>query len=64
MTKREQARIDKILVDLGHLSVLDALRHALRMRTALRVIQTWTRFVPLDERQVERACKQALRPHP
>jgi len=64
MTKRDQARIDRLLADLGHLSVIDALRHALRMRTTLRVIQTWTHFPPLDERQVERACKQALRPNP
>jgi hypothetical protein len=64
MTARDQARIDRLLADLGHLSVLDALKHALRMRTALRVLSTWTHFVPLDERQVERACKSALRPNP
>jgi antirestriction protein ArdC len=64
VNQREQARIDKLLADLGHLSVIDALKHALRMRTALRVIQTWTHFAPLDERQVERACQKAQRPMP
>ena len=41
MTKREQDRISRLLADLGHTSVVDALRHAKRMRSALRAVQTW-----------------------
>ncbi len=35
------ARTQRMLAELGHDDVLDALRHAEEMRRALRVINTW-----------------------
>lgn len=41
MTRREEARIARLLADLGHDDVISALQHAVRMRRTLRLFQTW-----------------------
>jgi hypothetical protein len=38
------------------------LEHMKRMETALKVLQTWAAFPPLDARQVRDLCANALRP--
>jgi hypothetical protein len=41
MTKREEARIARLLADLGHDNLIDALQHAVQMRLTLRVFNVW-----------------------
>lgn len=61
MTAREQARIDRLLADLGHTSVIDALRHAKRMQMALKVIHTWMSMPDMHTpKQIEAVCATAL----
>lgn len=55
------ARTQRMLSELGHADIIDALRHAEEMRTALRVIHTWA-GVPgaLDARHVRYLTAKAL----
>ena len=55
------ARSQRMIAELGHTDILDALAHAEEMRTALRVIHTWA-GVPgsLDERHVRELTAKAL----
>ena len=41
MTKREQDRIAKLVAELGCIHPVEALKYAIEMRQALRVIHTW-----------------------
>ena len=51
-TVRRIVRASRLRAELGHEDTLDALKHAARMRTALRVIHTWAALPPLDVREV------------
>lgn len=55
------ARTQRMLAELGHADIFDALRHADEMRSALRVIHTWA-GVPgaLDARNVRELSEKAL----
>ncbi len=55
------ARSQRMIAELGHTDILDALAHAEEMRTALRVIHTWA-GVPgaLDARHVRELTAKAL----
>ncbi len=55
------ARTQRMLAELGHSDIFDALRHAEEMRSALRVIHTWA-GVPgaLDARHVRDLTAKAL----
>lgn len=55
------ARTQRMLNELGHTDIIDALRHAEEMRSALRVIHTWA-GVPgaLDARHVLDLTAKAL----
>lgn len=55
------ARSQRMIAELGHTDILDALTHAEEMRTALRVIHTWA-GVPgaLDARHVRELTAKAL----
>ena len=55
------ARSQRMIAELGHADILDALAHAEEMRTALRVIHTWA-GVPgaLDARRVRELTAKAL----
>lgn len=55
------ARSQRMIAELGHADILDALAHAEEMRTALRVIHTWA-GVPgaLDARHVRELTAKAL----
>lgn len=44
MTKREQDRIAKLVAELGCIHPVEALKYAIEMRQALRVIHTWLSF--------------------
>lgn len=56
------ARTQRILAELGHADVFDALRHAEEMRRALRVIHTWAGEPgALDARHVRELTAKALR---
>lgn len=59
---RNEAKTAKLLAELEHANVLDALSHAKEMRSALRVICTWA-GVPgaLDAQDVRRLCEKALK---
>lgn len=56
------ARTQRMLAELGHTDIIDALRHAEEMRGALRVIYTWAGFdgEDLDHRQVRKLAAKAL----
>ena len=56
------ARTQRMLADLGHSDIFDALRHAEEMRSALRVIYTWAGVdgEDLDHRQVRKLAGKAL----
>ncbi len=56
------ARAERMTRDLGHTDILDALRHAEEMRSALRVIHTWAKVEgeDLDHRQVMKLAAKAL----
>jgi len=41
MTPREEKRELALAEELGHDNIVKALKHALEMRSALRVIRTW-----------------------
>lgn len=55
------ARTQRMLAELGHADIFDALRHADEMRSALRVIHTWA-GVPgaLDTQHVRELAAKAL----
>ena len=55
------ARSQRMIAELGHTDILDALAHAEEMRTALRVIHTWA-GVPgaHDARHVRELTAKAL----
>jgi hypothetical protein len=61
MSPRRIIRAQRLTAELGHADTLDALLHAERMRSALRVIHTWA-GVPgaLDARQVRDLTRRAL----
>lgn len=56
------ARTQRMLAELGHSDIIDALRHAEEMRSALRVIYTWAGVdgEDLDHRQVRKLAAKAL----
>lgn len=55
------AQTQRMLDDLGHEHIHDALRHAIKMRTALKVIHTWAGVEgALDARQVRELTEKAL----
>lgn len=56
------ARTQRMLAELGHSDIFDALRHAEEMRSALRVIYTWAGVdgEELDHRQVRKLAGKAL----
>ncbi len=56
------ARTQRMLSELGHTDIIDALRHAEEMRSALRVIYTWAGVdgEDLDHRQVRKLAGKAL----
>ena len=56
------ARTQRMLAELGHTDIIDALRHAEEMRSALRVIYTWAGVDGeyLDHRQVRKLAGKAL----
>jgi len=61
MTKREQERIDRLLADLGHDSVIPALEHAKRMASTLRAFHTWGACrLEMNPEQVVRMTGAAL----
>ena len=51
-----------MLAELGHTDIIDALRHAEEMRSALRVIYTWAGVdgEDIDHRQVRDLAWKAL----
>ena len=53
-------RTNRLLHELGHADIIEALDHMQRMRQALRMISTWAKFPPLDIRNVSAACEKAL----
>ncbi len=57
-----QSRLVKALAELGHTNTIDALRHAIEMRSALKVIHTWA-GVPgaLEPKHVRDLTARALR---
>lgn len=55
------ARINRLLKELEHDDVAEALKHAIEMRTALRVVHTWAAFPPLDCGDVRATISKALR---
>jgi hypothetical protein len=57
---RRIIRTNRLLHELGHADVIEALEHMQRMRQALRIISTWAKFPPLDTRQIGLACRDAL----
>lgn len=63
MTARRVARATRLTAELGHADILDALLHAEEMRSALRVIYTWTEVEGknLDHQQVRNLAAKALR---
>lgn len=56
------ARTQRMLAELGHTDIIDALRHAEEMRSALRVIYTWAGVdgEDLDHWQVRKLAAKAL----
>jgi len=54
---RRILRANRLTAELGHADILDALQHAVEMRSALRVIYTWA-GVPgaLDAERVRELC--------
>jgi predicted kinase len=62
MTARRVVRAARLTAELGHADILDALLHAEEMRSALRVIYTWTGVDGeyLDHRQVRKLAAKAL----
>lgn len=63
MTKREQARIARLLADLGHDGVIPALEHAKRMASTLRAFHTWGAcHLEMVPEQVVRMTATALEP--
>ncbi len=60
---RQSILVGKALAELlGHTSTIDALRHAIEMRSALKVIHTWA-GVPgaLEPKHVRNLTARALR---
>jgi len=55
------ARVNRLLEELEHDDVAEALKHAIEMRRALRVIHTWVAFPPLDAGDVREIIFKALR---
>ena len=63
MTKREEARIARLLAAIGHDNVIKALEHALRMRSTLRSVYTWGECrLDMWPKQVMHITDAALRP--
>ena len=62
MTARRVVRAARLTAELGHADILDALLHAEEMRSALRVIYTWSGVDGeyLDHRQVRKLAAKAL----
>jgi len=56
------ARTQRMLAELGHTDIIEALRHAEEMQSALRVIHTWAGVdrEDLDYRQVRKLAAKAL----
>jgi hypothetical protein len=55
------ARTNRLIAELGHTDIIDALRHMEEMRSALRVIHTWA-GIPgsLDDQHVRKLTAKAL----
>lgn len=54
-------RVNRLIAQLNHLSVIDALEHAVEMRQALRIIDTWSSVIgALDPRCVREVTAKAL----
>ena len=54
------ARTKRMLQDLGHSDIFDALKQAKDMQTALKVIYTWAGCGALDDVMVRETCRKAL----
>ena len=61
---RRILRANRLTAELGHADILDALQHAVEMRSALRVIYTWA-GVPgaLNAEQVRELCWRHVAPN-
>lgn len=61
MNAKKIAKTNRLLADLGHANVIDALEHAKLMRGALRVISIWA-LEPwsLNAMHVRELCDEAL----
>lgn len=54
-------RENKLLKEVGHTDICDALMHMRRMQTALKVIHTWASVDGcLDYRKVRDLCRREL----
>jgi hypothetical protein len=62
MTTNRQ--LNKLLDNLGHDSVVDALRHAEKMRSVLRAINIWAQHDLLDNEHVAGVTEAALETKP
>lgn len=61
MSLRRIVRATRLTAELGHADILDALKHAEEMRSALRVIHTWAGMPgALDARHVRDLTAKAL----
>ena len=57
-----EVRIQRMLEGLGHTDIIEALKHAEDMRSALHVIHTWANFPEvLEAEHVKVLTKKALR---
>ncbi len=58
---RRILRTNRLLSDLGHSDVIEALNHMARMQTALKVIHTWSSVEgALEPKQTRKLSGQAL----
>ncbi len=53
-------RTHRMLQDLGHSDIFDALKQAKDMQTALKVIYTWAGCDSLEAKSVRELCGRAL----
>ena len=60
MNARLVLRANRLLREVGHDDTNAALEHMKRMETALKVLQTWAHFPPMDVREVDALCTRAL----
>lgn len=54
------ARTKRMLQELGHSDIFDALKQAKDMQTALKVIYTWAGCDSLEAKSVRELCGRAL----